>query len=230
MEALGNPHKHLRAVHVAGTNGKGSTALIIARVLAAAGYRTGRYSSPHMHSYCERFEIDDRVISPGQLHVYLQKVLNAAQSLSADFPSEFEILTPSPSFFSGEEVDIAVKPAWEGAMMRPPAFPCLCVANGVDYDHTACLGSSLPGDRRQQSRHHQTGHPGIIGRCGKPGRSLKLSSQAASPVVPYLQDAIKPVGAWDLSGQLINIQAESHAMKEVWFRCPAFFSCTIGVA
>ncbi|MGI6469640.1 MAG: bifunctional folylpolyglutamate synthase/dihydrofolate synthase [Syntrophomonadaceae bacterium] len=228
LEALGNPHKHLRAVHVAGTNGKGSTALIIARVLAAAGYRTGRYSSPHMHSYCERFEIDDRVISPGQLHVYLQKVLNAAQSLSADFPSEFEILTAIAFLFFREEgVDIAVLETGMGGSYDATtiAFPCLCVITGVDYDHTAYLGDSLPEIAANKAGIIKPGIPVVIGPMQQTARQV-IEARAArlqSPVVPYLQDAIKPVGHKDLSGQLINIQAESHAMKEVWFSLPGLF-------
>ena len=228
LEALGNPHKHLKVVHVAGTNGKGSTSLIIARVLSAAGYRTGRYSSPHLHSYCERFEIDDRVISPGQLHVYLEKVLSAAQSLSMDFPSEFEILTAIAFlFFKEAGVDIAVLETGMGGSYDATnvAFPCVCVITGIDYDHTAYLGNSLPQIAANKAGIIKPGIPVVIGPMHKSAQQV-IEAQAAklqSPVVPYLQDAIKPAGYKGLSGQLINIQAESHSIQEVWFSLPGAF-------
>lgn len=130
LEALGNPQQDIKVVQVAGTNGKGSTSLMIARILSASGYRSGRYSSPHLHSYCERFEIDDRVIMPGQLLAYLETVLAAANRLRPeDFPTEFEILTAVAFlYFKQEQVDIAVLETGMEEAMMPLQPPCLVCA------------------------------------------------------------------------------------------------------
>ena len=95
---------------------------------------------------------------------------------------------------------------------------------GVDYDHRLPR-RFIAGDRRQQAGIIKPGIPVVIRPMQQTARQV-IEARAArlqSPVVPYLQDAIKPVGHKDLSGQLINIQAESHAMKEVWFSLPGLF-------
>src|SRR4249920_2301750 len=61
-EALGNPHKHFKSVHVAGTNGKGSTSHMLAAIMAEAGYKTGLYTSPHLHDFRERIRINGKMI------------------------------------------------------------------------------------------------------------------------------------------------------------------------
>ncbi len=229
LQALGNPHQNLKAVHIAGTNGKGSTALIIAGVLTAAGYRTGRYSSPHVHSYCERFEIDDRAISPGQLHVYLEKVLKAARSLnSGDFPSEFEILTAIAFlFFQEEGVDIAILETGMGGSYdaTTAASPCLCVITGVDYDHTAYLGDSLPQIAANKAGIIKPGIPVVVGPMDEAARRVieAWAGVMHSPVVPYSQAAVTPGERKDLSGQLINIEVGTHSIQAIWFSLPGLF-------
>ena len=86
LELLGNPHRSTPTIHVAGTKGKGSTAAFCDAVLAAAGYRTGFYSSPHLHSFCERIRLDTAPISQprfaslvGELWPYQERMGRSAQ-------------------------------------------------------------------------------------------------------------------------------------------------------
>jgi hypothetical protein len=74
LELMGNPEKDLKMVHVAGTNGKGSVTYLIASLLSAAGYRVGRFSSPHLHSYTERFTIDGQEIKLPRFKAYLDHI------------------------------------------------------------------------------------------------------------------------------------------------------------
>ncbi|MHB8985916.1 MAG: bifunctional folylpolyglutamate synthase/dihydrofolate synthase, partial [Eubacteriales bacterium] len=109
---LGNPHHKLRVIHVGGTNGKGSTVAMIARVLQKAGYRTGSFTSPHLHSYTERYRIDGREIPPGkvaELITELRPHLEAMVKEGFEHPTEFEVGTALAFlYFNREEVDYLV--------------------------------------------------------------------------------------------------------------------------
>ena len=94
-DALGNPEKRTRFVHVAGTNGKGTTCTLIASVLHAAGYRTGLYTSPYVLDFRERFRIDGEMIPKTELVEAVERVLPAAEKLEAagETVTEFEFIT-----------------------------------------------------------------------------------------------------------------------------------------
>ena len=92
LAALGDPHKQLRFVHVAGTNGKGSTAAMLASVLRRAGYRTGLYTSPHLLRFHERMRVNGEEIDDNSLISLTNTVRNAAENMS-EMPTGFEIMT-----------------------------------------------------------------------------------------------------------------------------------------
>ena len=96
LKKLGDPQKKLKFVHVAGTNGKGSTCSMLASVLRCAGYRTGLYTSPHICRFNERMQINGADISDGELAEITALVKPAAEAM-ADHPSQFEIVTALPS-------------------------------------------------------------------------------------------------------------------------------------
>src|SRR5437588_865210 len=84
LRLLGDPHLALRVVHIAGTKGKGSTAAMMAAALSAAGVRTGLYCSPHLHRLEERYCIDGRAVSPGELVEVVDEVRAAVERLEMD--------------------------------------------------------------------------------------------------------------------------------------------------
>lgn len=92
LAALGDPHKRLKFVHVAGTNGKGSTAAMLASCLQAAGYRVGLYTSPFINRFNERIQVNGEQISDEEL-VRLVETIRPAADAMADVPTEFEIIT-----------------------------------------------------------------------------------------------------------------------------------------
>ena len=91
LAALGDPHKKLRFVHVAGTNGKGSTAAMLASCLQAAGYRVGLYTSPFINRFNERIQVNGEQIPDDALVRLVERVRPAADAM-ADVPTEFEII------------------------------------------------------------------------------------------------------------------------------------------
>ncbi|MEL7225429.1 MAG: bifunctional folylpolyglutamate synthase/dihydrofolate synthase, partial [Cyanobacteria bacterium J06576_12] len=105
---LGNPHHQVPIIHVAGTNGKGSVCAYLSAILTAAGYRTGRYTSPHLVSWRERICIDEAPIRWEDLQTHLDDVENAVSSADP-VPTQFEIFTAAAwQYFAAQAVDIAV--------------------------------------------------------------------------------------------------------------------------
>ena len=92
LAALGNPEKALKFVHITGSNGKGSTAAMLASVLTAAGYRTGLFTSPHLYRFNERFQVNGTPIPDAALDRLAERVLAAADTLP-EHPTEFELMT-----------------------------------------------------------------------------------------------------------------------------------------
>ena len=143
---LDNPHHQVPIVHVAGTNGKGSVCAYLASVLTAAGYRTGRYTSPHLVNWTERICIDGEPISWDALQNSLNKV-KAAISDDGPTPTQFEVFTAAAwQHFADQQVDIAVVEVGLGGRLDAtnvfPA-PLATVIVSIGMDHWQRLGDTL---------------------------------------------------------------------------------------
>lgn len=148
-EKLGSPHKKLKFIHVAGTNGKGSTCTAIASVLTAAGYRTGLYTSPFVSDFRERIRIDMEMISVQSLIDVTEKVSLAVKELSeAGFEiTEFEAVTAAAMlFYSYSGCDFVVLETGLGGRFDATNIienPVCSVITSVSLDHTSILGDTL---------------------------------------------------------------------------------------
>jgi dihydrofolate synthase/folylpolyglutamate synthase len=151
LEALDRPQDRLRFVHVAGTNGKGSTCAMIASALQAAGRRTGLFTSPHLAEPTERIRIDGRPISAGRFANAFERVHTSVEQLLADgaidlHTTYFETVTAMALVvFAEEAVDTVVLEVGLGGRLDATnvVTPELCVITPVDFDHEAFLGRSL---------------------------------------------------------------------------------------
>ena len=143
MEHLGNPHQQLRAVHVAGTNGKGSTSHLIASALQAQGYRVGLFTSPHLVDFRERIRISGEMIPEDTV---VQFVADNRAFLDELHPSFFET-TMALAFwhFAQHQVDIAVVEVGLGGRLDSTniLMPLLSVITNIGIDHTEFLGNTL---------------------------------------------------------------------------------------
>ena len=151
-DALGNPEKKFRSIHVVGTNGKGSTSYYLAGVLQAHGLKTGLYVSPHLVSLQERIRINDVPIPAGDLDRLLLKVKTAAESVSAGRvaaglspvePTFFEVLTLVAFLYYAEQgVDVAVLEAGMGGRLDSTAVAGgeIAVVTSIGLEHTEVLG------------------------------------------------------------------------------------------
>ena len=143
---LGDPQKKLKFVHIAGTNGKGSTAAMLAAVLQSAGYRTGLYTSPHLLRFHERMRVNGEEIDDASLITLTNTVRQAAAQMR-EMPTGFEIMTAIAFlYFVQERCDIVSLEVGLGGRMDStnviPA-PEVCVVMNIGLEHTAILGDTL---------------------------------------------------------------------------------------
>ena len=163
MAHVGNPHEHLRAVHVAGTNGKGSTSHLIAAVLQAAGYKVGLFTSPHLISLTERIRINGQPIPEAEVADFIEQNHAFLDELQ---PSFFETMTALAfAYFVKEQVDIAVVEVGLGGRLDSTNVltPMLSVITNIGYDHTAFLGNTLPKIAREKAGIIKPNIPVVIG-------------------------------------------------------------------
>ncbi len=168
LEALGNPHLQGRFVHVAGTNGKGSTCAMIESGLRAAGFRTGLYTSPHLAEPTERIQISGQPISREEFAVSFDRVHEKAEALIASgeldqHPSYFETVT-AMAFVTLAACDWTVLEVGLGGRLDATNVvnPSLCVITPVDFDHEAWLGHSIESIAFEKAGILKAGVPAVI--------------------------------------------------------------------
>lgn len=140
---LGNPQEKFRSVHIAGTNGKGSTSHFIASVLQEAGYKTGLFTSPHLKDFRERIKINGQMISKSTVTSFVKKHQNDFSTIQ---PSFFEWTFALASwYFAKEKVDIAIIETGMGGRLDSTntVKPIMTVITNIGLDHTQFLGSTL---------------------------------------------------------------------------------------
>ena len=163
MEHVGNPHTQLRAIHVAGTNGKGSTSHLIAAALQAAGYKVGLFTSPHLVSLTERIRINGQPIPEAEVAAFVTQHQAFLDELQ---PSFFETMTAMGfAYFVKEKVDIAVVEVGLGGRLDSTNVltPILSVITNIGLDHTEFLGNTLTKIAREKAGIIKPGVPVVIG-------------------------------------------------------------------
>ena len=162
--ALGRPERQFPSILIAGTNGKGSTAALLQSILTAAGYRTGRYTSPHIRSLEERIQVDGRPISQEELARVVARVADASQKLTE--PTFFEAVTASAfAFFAECDVDTAVLEVgmggrWDATNIAPAS---VSVITPIGFDHEHFLGDSIAAIAAEKAAIIKEGRPVVIG-------------------------------------------------------------------
>ncbi|MCB2293776.1 bifunctional folylpolyglutamate synthase/dihydrofolate synthase [Clostridium algoriphilum] len=149
LELLGNPHKKVKCIHIAGTNGKGSTTAMVTTILVQAGYKVGSYISPFIEEFEERIQINNRNISKGDLSDIVTEVSKAVEKvveLGHGNPTEFEIITCAGFlYFYKSNVDFAVVEVGIGGRLDSTNVitPILSIIASISLDHTLILGDTM---------------------------------------------------------------------------------------
>ena len=208
LDLMGHPERKCRFIHVAGTNGKGSTCAMLASIFRKAGYRTGLYTSPYLIDFNERIEVDGTMISNDELCEVTEYVRPLADSLD-DKPTEFELITAIGfEYFAKRACDIVVCEVGMGGEFDAtnviPAPEAAIICN-IGLDHTAILGDTLEKIAATKSGIIKPGCDAILyrstpsvekvveERCEKVGARLHKADF----------DSIRPVSA-DLFGQVFD--------------------------
>ncbi len=163
LDAMGNPQQYFKAIHVAGTNGKGSVSHAMASILQEAGFRVGLYTSPHLRSFRERIRINGKEVSMYFVQNFVEKYKDLFDRLK---PSFFEMTVAMAfSYFAEKKVDIAVVEVGMGGRLDSTNVlqPLLSVITNISLDHTQFLGHSLPEIAREKAGIIKEGVPVIIG-------------------------------------------------------------------
>lgn len=164
MSLLGNPHEAIKTVHVAGTNGKGSTVAMISSMLRSAGYAVGTYTSPHLIDIRERVQIDGNPIGKSDYVDTVRAVAKAAEKLGEQ-PTFFELMTAVGfCHFAKQAVDIAVVEVGLGGRLDSTNVitPLVSVVTGIDLDHTKLLGATKAQIAREKAGIFKKGVPALF--------------------------------------------------------------------
>lgn len=215
---LGEPQKGLAVVHVAGTNGKGSFCGMLAAVLTAAGYKTGRFFSPALTDVYEQIVSDGEPISPSDFSALMAKIRPLSESMK-DKPTSFEILTALAfSYFRHCGCDIAVVECGMGGGQDATNLsfsPLLSVITGVSVDHVAYLGSTVPAIAREKAGIARRGVPLLYGGRDA-GAAFAIAAEAEKAGAPFYRlDGKAEIESMTLAGSRFSYGAWRHVALTV---------------
>ncbi len=164
LKALGNPQEKFKAIHIAGTNGKGSVCHLLASILQEAGYKTGLYTSPHLKDFRERIRINGEVIPPEKVVQFVKEYQKTFDSLK---PSFFEMTVGMAyDYFAEEQVDFAVLETGMGGRLDSTNIsnPIVTVITNIGYDHQQFLGDELKEIAREKAGIIKERIPLVVGK------------------------------------------------------------------
>ena len=186
LEALGNPHQKLQFVHIAGTNGKGSTAAMVDSCLRAAGYKVGMFTSPFINRFNERIQVNGIPIPDQDLVQLVEQVQPAAQAME-DVPTEFELITAlGMLYFVQQNCDIVVLEVGLGGALDstniiPP--PACAIITALGMDHVKELGPTLADIAAAKAGIIKPGSP-VVSYGGEPEADKVIADTARAQGAP----------------------------------------------
>lgn len=209
LDMVGNPHRLYPSVHIAGTKGKGSTSAMIESVLRAAGYRTGLYTSPHLHTFRERIRIGADLISR-------QDVVTLAEEfrpLIARIPgiTTFEAITAIAfTYFARQKIDVLVAEVGLGGRLDATNVirPEVAVITSLSLDHTQLLGNTLPEIAAEKAGIIKHAIP-VVTAPQRPEALAVIEETARARQAPLTvvgRDWVWEPGPFDLKGQFFTVR------------------------
>jgi dihydrofolate synthase/folylpolyglutamate synthase len=190
LAKLGSPHRKLSAIHVAGTNGKGSVVATCEALLRARGLVVGRYTSPHLVDFRERITVNGQPIFEEEVLEFLERWIRTAEEMGATF---FEVTTALAfDWLAKREVDLAVIETGLGGRLDSTNVltPRVATVTSIGLDHTDLLGDTLEAIAREKAGIFKAGVPAVIGEPAPAIRELlaKCAKEAAATPVVVLDD------------------------------------------
>ncbi len=208
MELTGHPERGVKYIHIAGTNGKGSTAAMLAAVLRSAGYRTGQFTSPHIYRFNERMQINGEQISDEDICDLVERIRPFVEKMT-ESPTEFELISAIGfMYFQKKKCDIVVlEVGLGGALDSTNVIPApeVAVLAAIGLDHTGILGDTLPEIATEKAGIIKPGCHAVIYRQDPEVEQVFLDKCAETGARAHLcqPECVHPVSAdWD--GQILD--------------------------
>lgn len=244
LDLLGNPERQYRIAHVAGTKGKGSTCAMLDSMARAAGFTTGMYVTPHLHSFRERIMLNGAAVSEGEFAGLTVRVAEAVEQFTAAIPqpgspTAFEIVTVMALLaFADAQVDLAVVEVGLGGRLDATnvVTPDVAAISTVSIDHAAILGNSLEQIASEKGGIIKAGKPVVIGPQHPDALAtlLDIAAQRAAPAAvaghDWTTERTRLHGPW---GDWHNVElglAGGHQMENAGLALMAFWDLYGGKA
>ncbi|NJM18689.1 MAG: bifunctional folylpolyglutamate synthase/dihydrofolate synthase [Richelia sp. RM1_1_1] len=208
---LGNPHHRVAVVHVAGTNGKGSVCAYLSSVFTEAGYRTGRYTSPHLVDWTERICFNEQQVTTEELANLLLQVQQSIDSQD-ESPTQFEVFTAAAwLYFAQKQVDLAVVEVGLGGRLDATNVcekPVVTIITSISRDHCQQLGSTITAIATEKAGILKSGCPVVMGEL-PPEAEIVVCDRASLLQCPI----IKPQPARELGNGWVEVEAATKPIK-----------------
>ncbi len=218
--ALGNPHQNFKSIHIAGTNGKGSTSNMLAAMLQKAGYKTGLYTSPHIKDFGERIRINGKMIDEQFVIDFTEKTKNICNEIN---PSFFELTVAMAfAYFSQEHVDIAVIETGLGGRLDSTNIisPIMSIITNIGLDHTNLLGNTIEEIAFEKAGIIKANTPVIIGSVNNKTKDVFEKKCREMNIMPVYAEDLFEASVADNNGthlvcnvfDKMNNEFESYAL------------------
>ncbi|MCQ2559844.1 MAG: bifunctional folylpolyglutamate synthase/dihydrofolate synthase, partial [Clostridia bacterium] len=213
LRRVGNPHQEIKAVHIGGTNGKGSVGARLGSILQAGGYRVGAFCSPHLHSYTERYRINGQNISEPEMAALITELKPHLEAMTAEgfeHPTEFEVSTAIAfCYFQRQKVDYLILEVGLGGLIDSTNVitPLLSIITNIAMDHMDYLGNTIGEIAAVKAGIIKPGIPVVTACQGEALAIMQKTAQAkGSSVYQVGKDLSWQELEWSPQTQRIQIQ------------------------
>ena len=192
LEIMDNPQDNYKIIHIAGTNGKGSSARMISQGLIEQGYKTGLFTSPHIFSYTERIQVNNENISDGIFDIFINETDNLAKENKIEL-SEFELITAVAFYyFYIKKVDYVVLETGLGGLYDATNViksPVASVVTTIDFDHTERLGSTIDEIATQKAGIIKQNCPVFVSKDNLGYKTIEnIANEKNAPLIEILEN------------------------------------------
>ncbi|MDR0293099.1 MAG: bifunctional folylpolyglutamate synthase/dihydrofolate synthase [Oscillospiraceae bacterium] len=223
LDAFGNPHKRLKFVHVAGTNGKGSVCAMVESVLRAAGYKTGFFISPYLEDYCERIQVSREWIPREKLAGLITEADGHIQRITAgggEHARKFEIETAvALTYFAEQRCDVVVLEVGLGGRLDATNIipsPEVAVITSLSYDHTHILGGTLEQIAAEKRGIIKPGCAVVDASALPPAEKAELSLSGSRFTYKQEEYIVSLIGAHQVQNAAVAIEAVNALRERGW--------------
>lgn len=213
-DALGNPQNNFKSIHIAGTNGKGSTSHMLAAILQKAGYKTGLYTSPHLYDFRERIKVDGKMCEEGFVIDFVEKIQPLIPQIE---PSFFEITVAMAfEYFDRQKVDIAIIETGLGGRLDSTNIitPELSIITNIGWDHMQLLGDTLEKIAIEKAGIIKKNIPVVIGETHQATKCIFIDTAKEKNASITFADAEKYIDEFGYENAYLKIVVDDRKKDE----------------